>query len=67
MCVLEYKIDIYQQDIHYFSFYTETQQKKSNVGITKFENRCVYDIYLIVLIPVFNLTYKQKKQVKKYI
>ena len=31
------------------------------------ENSFVFNIYLIVLKPAFNLTYKQKKQVEKYI
>ena len=49
---MEEKTYIYQQNIHYFSFCTKTWQKKSNDMVTKFENRCVSQIYLIVLITV---------------
>ena len=34
--------------------------------ITTFENRCVLKKYLIVLRPIFDTTYKGKKQVKIY-
>ena len=34
--------------------------------ITTFENRCVLKNYLIVLRPIFDTTYKGKKQVKIY-
>ena len=35
--------------------------------MTKFENRCAKNIYLIVLRPVFNQKYKQNKQIEKNI
>ena len=34
--------------------------------ITTFENICTFKIYVIVLRPIFNTTYKGKKQVEKY-
>ena len=34
--------------------------------ITTFENRSVLKTYLIVMIPIFDTTYKGKKQIKKY-
>ena len=67
LCVDAGEIDIYLQNVHFSGFCTKIGYKtESNVMITKFENKCVFKIYLIVLRHIFDTTYKGKKQVEIY-
>ena len=60
--------DLYVQNVHYSKICTEIGHKtKFNVIITTFENGCVSKKSVIVMIPILNPTYKEKKQVQAYI
>ena len=66
-CVILYtKQDLYQQNRKYFCVYTEIQQElEINDIVKKYENICVYNIYLIVLVPAFNQTYEKQGHIEK--
>ena len=67
MCVDAGKIDIKLKNENFSEFCTRIGYKTYfNVMITTLKNICVLQIYVIVMKPIFNKTYKGKKKVKIY-